>query len=168
MSCLRILSNLLLSIRELTHYLAMLWSAWSRLKNTLPAHLTCSGAGKIPCPTWPVFIASRRWRNIWRLFWFWRKQSLRRLHDLVALLESCAQFQPETTLLREPVELLNPYSVRFRYPGEESSTDEARQAIKATKMIVESLWVYFPGELLSGLESWVCRWCACSTHHGNE
>ena len=74
-------------------------------------------------------------------------------HDLVALLESCAQFQPETALLRELVELLNPYSVRFRYPGEESSSDEARQAIMATKSIVKSLRAYFPDELLTGFES---------------
>jgi hypothetical protein len=50
----------------------------------------------------------------------------------------------------EVMELLNPYSVRFRYPGEESTADEAYQAIKATKMIVKFLRGYFPGELLSG------------------
>lgn len=74
-------------------------------------------------------------------------------HDLVSLLELCVQFQPEIELLREPMELLNPYSVRFRYPGEESSKEDAKRAIKATKSIMQVLREYFPTELRSASES---------------
>ncbi len=74
-------------------------------------------------------------------------------HDLVSLLELCVPFQPGIELLREPVELLNPYSVRFRYPGEESSKEDAKQALKATKSIIECLREYFPIELRTASES---------------
>ena len=63
-------------------------------------------------------------------------------------MELCLPFQPEIELLREPIELLNPHSVRFRYPSEESTIDEAREAIKAAKMIAKFMRDRFPIELL--------------------
>lgn len=74
-------------------------------------------------------------------------------HDLISLLELCLPFQPELELLREPVELLNPYSVRFRYPGEESSQEDVKQAIKTTKAIIHMMRGYFPGELQPASDS---------------
>lgn len=74
-------------------------------------------------------------------------------HDLIALLELSVPLQPEIELLREPMELLNPYSVRFRYPGEESSKEDAKQAIKATRSIISILREYFPSEFRPASET---------------
>lgn len=58
-----------------------------------------------------------------------------RTHVLVHLLHECAMHDA-TVLLLEPVALeLQPYAVRPRYPGMETTRDEARSAIKAAKKL---------------------------------
>jgi len=68
-------------------------------------------------------------------------------HDLPALLELCREFISEFEFWRELFELLNPYSVQFRYPGEEASVDEARVAIKTIKQIRSFMSTCFPNEV---------------------
>ncbi|KAA0230697.1 hypothetical protein EDS67_07285 [candidate division KSB1 bacterium] len=45
------------------------------------------------------------------------------------------------------------YSVRFRYPGEEATAEEARLAIKAIKKIAVFIRDLFPRELLPSTET---------------
>ncbi len=67
-------------------------------------------------------------------------------HDLMLLLELSLGSAPGLEVHRELFELLNPYSVQFRYPGEESTLEEAKQAVKATRRIRNIFKVLLPTE----------------------
>lgn len=45
-------------------------------------------------------------------------QPIRRIHDLVMLLECCIQFDKTFELLLKEAEYLNPFSIEFRYPDD--------------------------------------------------
>jgi len=56
----------------------------------------------------------------------------------------CIEFQTNLETHRELFEILNPYSVQFRYPGEESTKEEARTTISAIKKIRDLILLYLP------------------------
>ncbi|NUO82559.1 HEPN domain-containing protein [candidate division KSB1 bacterium] len=74
-----------------------------------------------PLPDLVCFHCQQAAEKYLKAFLILHEAAFPKTHDLVSLLELCVPFQPEIELLREPMELLNPYSVCFRYPGEESS-----------------------------------------------
>lgn len=49
-----------------------------------------------------------------------RDQPLRRVHDLVLLVEECADLDISFEELAEAAEILTPYGTAFRYPGNAS------------------------------------------------
>ncbi|MFQ5649928.1 MAG: HEPN domain-containing protein [bacterium] len=56
-------------------------------------------------------------------------------HDLMLLLDLSLESAPGLEVHRELFELLNPYSVQLRYPGEESTLEEAKYAVKTIRRI---------------------------------
>ena len=58
-----------------------------------------------------------------------------KIHDLLALLNLCIPIAPELELHRNLFAYLNPFSVAFRYPGENATREQARQAIDALKKL---------------------------------
>jgi len=58
-----------------------------------------------------------------------------RTHHLSILLDELISDYPELESLRVSCESLTPYSVNFRYPGEESSKEDAVEAIKLSRKI---------------------------------
>jgi HEPN domain-containing protein len=58
-----------------------------------------------------------------------------KVHDLLALMKLCVPFIPELELHKELLSYLNPYAVAFRYPGESSTCEDARSAIRAMKAL---------------------------------
>jgi HEPN domain-containing protein len=56
-------------------------------------------------------------------------------HDLLELHRLCLSVDSAFSLIGDLLDLLNPYSVEFRYPGEETTVDEAEAAVKAMKEI---------------------------------
>jgi HEPN domain-containing protein len=54
-----------------------------------------------------------------------------RTHNLIELLKLCIDHDGSFELIRPTLELLNAYAVDIRYPGEFSTREEAREAVKA-------------------------------------
>jgi HEPN domain-containing protein len=55
--------------------------------------------------------------------------SFPKTHDLEKLLELAKTFDVLLNVIEEEIKFLNPYSIVSRYPGEEASTKEAKQAL---------------------------------------
>ena len=56
-------------------------------------------------------------------------------HDLLELHRLCMSVDPAFSLIGDLLDLLNPYSVEFRYPGEETTPEEAKATVKAMKEV---------------------------------
>lgn len=56
-------------------------------------------------------------------------------HDLRELRRLALTIDPTFDLITDLLLLLNPYAVEFRYPGEEATVEEAREAVKAMKTV---------------------------------
>lgn len=61
------------------------------------------------------------------------------IHSLGALLDRVATRHPEMESLREDVESLTPFAVRFRYPGSSIAADKASQAVERARRIRTTL-----------------------------
>jgi HEPN domain-containing protein len=56
-------------------------------------------------------------------------------HDLLELHKLCLSVAPSFAMIDDLLDLLNPYSVEFRYPGEETTVEEAKAAVRAMKKV---------------------------------
>jgi len=56
-----------------------------------------------------------------------------RIHDLLELHRLCLAIDAGFDVIGDLLDILNPFAVEFRYPGEEATMDEAKEAIQATK-----------------------------------
>lgn len=61
------------------------------------------------------------------------------IHSLGALLDRVVTRYPELESLREEVESLSPFAVRFRYPGSSIAADKASQAVERARRIRTTL-----------------------------
>jgi HEPN domain-containing protein len=107
---------------------------------------------KKPLPDLVCFHCQQAAEKFLKAFLISQETPFAKTHDLLALLELCTKHQPEFELHSEWFEVLNPYSVQFRYPGEEATVEEARLAIKTIKQIAVFMRSLFPSELLSSAE----------------
>jgi HEPN domain-containing protein len=68
-----------------------------------------------------------------------REQPIRRVHDLVLLVDTCVGRDASFSRLEEAAEILTPYGTTFRYPG--SSTEpllvDALEAVDCAKRILD-------------------------------
>ena len=71
----------------------------------------------------------------------WKERPLLRTHDLEILLNQVSADCPQLEALREPAELLTPYAVEYRYPGELAypSEDELVEALAAAETILRAV-----------------------------
>lgn len=67
-----------------------------------------------------------------------RDQPLRRLHDLVLLVDECIDLDASFNELAEAAEILTPYGTAFRYPGDASEPQgpEAQEALACAKRVL--------------------------------
>jgi HEPN domain-containing protein len=56
-------------------------------------------------------------------------------HDLLELHKLCVSVDPTYELIGDLLDSLNPYAVEYRYPGEDISVDEAKDAVKVKKEV---------------------------------
>jgi HEPN domain-containing protein len=61
--------------------------------------------------------------------------SFPKTHDLVLLEKICTKQDATFEFLADLVIVLNPYSVEFRYPGEQANSKDAKMAVKAVREI---------------------------------
>jgi len=57
-------------------------------------------------------------------------------HNLVALLDLVSPVEPMWETLRQQLQELTRFAVRFRYPGESATKDQAREAVKRCQAIL--------------------------------
>jgi HEPN domain-containing protein len=64
---------------------------------------------------------------------------LRRVHDLIVLLDECTELDPSFDRLAHAAAALTPYGTAFRYPGNasEPSLPEARAAVEAARCVLD-------------------------------
>ncbi|MDW7681285.1 MAG: HEPN domain-containing protein, partial [bacterium] len=62
-----------------------------------------------------------------------------KIHDLLALMELCLPVFPEIELQKELLGYLNQFSIKFRYPGEEATREQAKSAIHTLKILIPIL-----------------------------
>lgn len=70
-----------------------------------------------------------------------RDRPLRRVHDLVVLVDECADHDPSFADLVDDAEVLTPYGTIFRYPGDSSEPlpAEAAEAIESAGRILSKV-----------------------------
>ena len=56
-------------------------------------------------------------------------------HDLLELHKLCVSVEPTYELIGDLLDSLNHYAVEYRYPGEDISVDEAKDAVKIMKEV---------------------------------
>jgi HEPN domain-containing protein len=56
-------------------------------------------------------------------------------HNLLVLLNACAQLEPLWAILERSILVLNAYSVEVRYPGESADQAMAKEALAATRKV---------------------------------
>lgn len=63
---------------------------------------------------------------------------LRRVHDLMVLLDECSAIDPSFTPLAEAAATLTPYGTIFRYPGRmsEPTTEEALDGVELARQMI--------------------------------
>jgi HEPN domain-containing protein len=65
--------------------------------------------------------------------------SFPKTHSLIELLEIALLIDGSLELQRELLVQLERYAVRYRYPGESADKDEARAALRAVKIVRDSI-----------------------------
>ena len=64
-----------------------------------------------------------------------RRVYFQKTHDLILLNNLCAGNSGDFELIADLVALLNPYSVEFRYPGEQATKSDAKKALRQVEEI---------------------------------
>jgi HEPN domain-containing protein len=101
----------------------------------------CAGAialnrrRKTPLPNLVCFHAQQCAEKYLKAFLLFQKISFPRIHDLVALLDLCVEQDRSFEALRQASLHLDPYSVLFRYPGQDATIEDAKPALEAMRTI---------------------------------
>ena len=59
-------------------------------------------------------------------------EEIRKIHDLTALVIECEKFDPYFEELESLVEGITDFAVEFRYPGENATSEEVKDALEKT------------------------------------
>ncbi len=68
--------------------------------------------------------------------------SVPKIHYLPALLERLVAIDPNLASLRMACDILDPYAVGFRYPGDDSLADDAKEAVAETSQLRDTMRRY--------------------------
>jgi len=68
----------------------------------------------------------------------WRKAPLRKVHDLTALVKECSALDTSFASLMDLADVLTPYVIAFRYPGDvlEPEIADAREALELAEKVL--------------------------------
>lgn len=102
---------------------------------------------KKPLPNLVCFHAQQCTEKYLKAFLLYRKTSFPRIHDLVALLDFCIEQDAACESLRPACLHLDPYSILFRYPGQDALPEDAKLAIEAMRIVRTSLRRRLPSTL---------------------
>lgn len=102
---------------------------------------------KKPLPDLVCYHCQQAAEKYLKAFLIFHEHSFPKTHDLLLLLEMGMKFEAMLEVHRELFESLNPYSVQFRYPGDEATIEEASFAVKTIKRIRKIFLGLFPETL---------------------
>lgn len=90
-------------------------------------------ARKNPCPDAVCFHAQQCIEKYLKAAMVHGKIGIRKIHDLVPLLQGLTDLYPFWIVMIPDLETLSQYGVKFRYPGESASRAKAGAAVAAMK-----------------------------------
>ncbi|MEI6210471.1 MAG: HEPN domain-containing protein [bacterium] len=90
-------------------------------------------ARKAPCHDAVCFHAQQCIEKYLKAVAAKNRIAVRRIHDLVPLLQPLTPFHPLWIAMTSDLEMLSQYAVKFRYPGESATRVKARAAAEAMK-----------------------------------
>ena len=90
---------------------------------------------KQPTPNAVAFHCQQCAEKYLKAFLVRHKVMFPKTHDLLELHRLCLSVEPAFDLIGDLLDRLNPYAVEFRYPGEETTVEEAKAAVKAMKKV---------------------------------
>lgn len=88
-----------------------------------------------PLPNLVCFHAQQCAEKYLKAYLISRKTSPPRIHDLVVLLDLCVSCDASFEHLREPCLQLDPYSVLFRYPGQDALPEDVPTVLSAARKV---------------------------------
>lgn len=93
------------------------------------------GSGRNPIAESACFHCQQTAEKYLKAFLISKGVRFPKIHDLERLLLLCARLEPRCKAAEEEIILLSPYSVDIRYPGEDATRGEAREAIRAARSV---------------------------------
>ena len=120
----------------------------NKAENDYQGAIVLSRRKKHPLPDLVCFHCQQAAEKYLKAFLIFHENSFPKTHDLLLLLTLSQKIEPQLALSREWLEILNPYSVQFRYPGDETTTEESRIALKTIKRFRKTVLQLFPSELV--------------------
>jgi HEPN domain-containing protein len=93
--------------------------------------------GEQPLPDQMGFFCQQTAEKYLKAFLIAADQVPPRIHDIDVLLEMCAAVDADFNRLQPLVEGLTEFAVIFRYPGEQSDTETANQALAQAEQVRE-------------------------------
>jgi HEPN domain-containing protein len=97
--------------------------------------------GDPPYTDTAVYHCQQAAEKAFKAFLAWRERPVRRIHDLVLLVDECEAIDPTFSQLAEAAETLTPYGTAFRYPGDltEPTHADAHEAIACAERVVATV-----------------------------
>jgi HEPN domain-containing protein len=90
---------------------------------------------KHPTPNAVAFHCQQCAEKYLKAFLIRNRVVFSKIHDLLELQKLCVRVEPSFDHIGDLLDLLNPYSVEFRYPGEDATVEEAKAAVEAMKQV---------------------------------
>jgi HEPN domain-containing protein len=90
---------------------------------------------KRPVPDSVCFHCQQACEKLFKAFMTHLNLNPPKSHDLILLVETIATIDTEFGAVAKYANILNPYAVEFRYPGESATSEDSLEAIRAMKII---------------------------------
>ena len=97
------------------------------------------GNAKNPVPDNVCFCAQQCIEKYLKAFLVLHRIHFAKIHDLLALLDFAVDIDTELEILRDDLNFLSPFAVEFRYPGENATVEESKDAVKVMRRVRRTL-----------------------------
>lgn len=90
---------------------------------------------KEPAPDNVCFCAQQCVEKYLKAFLIHHRIHFPKVHDLSALLDFAVDIDTDLERLRDDLYFLSPFAVEFRYPGENATVEESKDAVKIMRRV---------------------------------
>ena len=94
---------------------------------------------KEPVPDNVCFCAHQCIEKYLKAFLVFHRVHFPKIHDLLALLDFAVDMDADLEKLRPDLDFLYPYGVEFRYPGENASFEDSKNAVGVLRRVRRTL-----------------------------